>query len=78
MLVRAEQNGCRMTEHIVPACPAGHIDMPFVIEVRGVYDGGLIWECPVCHAKWPRFNEGRLHRAALKVIEEWKNENADV
>ena len=60
-----------MAERIVPACPAGHIDTPFMVEVRGVYDGGLIFECPVCQARWPRFAEGRLHRAALKIIEEW-------
>jgi hypothetical protein len=38
------------------------------IEVRGVFDGILYWECPDCHAKWPRFNMGRLRDQALEYI----------
>lgn len=64
-----------MAEHIVPACPAGHIDMPFGIEVRGVYDGVLLWECPACGTRWPRFNEGRRNQIATEIIKEWEQEN---
>lgn len=42
-------------------------------EVRGVYDGVLIWSCPDCGHLWPRFGEGNLHSKALEVIEAWKN-----
>lgn len=28
------------------------------IEVQGVYDGILVWQCPYCAAMWPRFPDG--------------------
>lgn len=43
-------------------------------DIRGVYDGVLIWGCPDCGHLWPRFPESdRLHTRALQVIAEWKN-----
>lgn len=27
------------------------------IEVRGVYDGVLVWQCPDCAEMWPRFQK---------------------
>lgn len=40
------------------------------IEVRGIYDGVLIWECGVCKHRWPRFNPpGRLYDYAVLMIE---------
>lgn len=50
------------------------------IEVRGVYDGVLIWECPYCDHKWPRFSYeqwGNLHEKALNLIAEWKKEKSN-
>ena len=47
------------------------------IEVRGVYDGVLIWKCEDCNHQWPRFSrEGweRLHVKALEIIENWNKE----
>jgi hypothetical protein len=42
------------------------------VEVRGVYDGILLWECGM-HHRWPRFPEGdRLHNRALKIMDEWE------
>lgn len=44
------------------------------IDVRGAYDGVLIWKCEVCNYMWPRFPEGeRLHDVAVKIIEKWEN-----
>lgn len=51
-------------------CPEGHTE-PIGIEVRGVYDGVLIWQCQVCDALWPRFADGPRHLAALELIEHW-------
>ena len=42
------------------------------IEVRGAYDGVLIWQCPDCEGHWPRFPEGhRLHLTAQDIIAAW-------
>lgn len=45
------------------------------IEVRGVYDGVLIWKCADCNHMWPRFSEEnweRLHKKALETINNWE------
>lgn len=34
-----------------------------MVEVRGVYDGGLYWMCPDCRAPWHRWPEGHYLRA---------------
>lgn len=47
------------------------------IQVRGVYDGILIWQCPFCQYMWPRFSEEfweRLHIKALQIITQWEKE----
>lgn len=41
------------------------------IQVDGVYDGVLIWECRICGHRSPRFKDGRQHDIALRLIEEW-------
>lgn len=41
------------------------------IEVRGVYDGILIWQCQACKKMWPRFTEGPRYLAARDLIEQW-------
>jgi ssDNA-binding Zn-finger/Zn-ribbon topoisomerase 1 len=52
-----------------PTCPKCGYGQPWIVEVRGVYDGGLYWECPSCHHMWPRFPAGtKLHRIALEMI----------
>lgn len=56
-----------------------HWQRRFGIEVRGVYDGILIWKCPDCNHMWPRFpNEAyweRLHKKALYIIDKCNKEN---
>lgn len=32
------------------------------VQVRGVYDGVLYWQCPDCGGKWHRFPEGHYIR----------------
>ena len=53
-----------------------HWQRRFGIEVRGVYDGILIWKCPDCNHMWPRFGKGTtqmLHTKAMEIIEKWEN-----
>lgn len=33
------------------------------VEIRGVYDGVLYWQCPDCGGKWHRWPEGHPYRA---------------
>lgn len=42
-----------------------HYSRAVGIEVRGVYDGVLFWQCPDCHGTWHRFPEDHWlrHRA---------------
>lgn len=52
-----------------PECVKCNNAFPWIVEVRGVYDGGLYWECPACGHMWPRFREGtKMHRIALEHI----------
>jgi hypothetical protein len=32
------------------------------VEIRGVYDGGLFWQCPDCGGRWHRWPEGHYLR----------------
>jgi hypothetical protein len=32
------------------------------MEISGVYDGILFWECPDCKGRWHRFPEGHPYR----------------
>lgn len=41
------------------------------IEVQGTYDGVIFWSCLVCNHYFPRFSEGKLHRRALELIDDW-------
>ena len=49
-------------------------DGAYAVEVRGVYDGALIWQCPECGNMWPRFSEGPLRDKARHVIARWGEE----
>ncbi len=41
------------------------------IEVRGVYDGVLYWQCPDCGFAWQRFDPGtRLANKAVAFIDQ--------
>jgi hypothetical protein len=55
-----------------PNCPACGYGQPWGIDIRGTYDGVLIWECPSCRHQWPRFTQGRWNRQALEIIANWK------
>lgn len=52
-----------------PVCPRCGHDPVASIEIRGVYDGTLIWQCDASHL-WPRFASGRLNTAAQRIIAE--------
>lgn len=36
---------------------------PILVEIRGVYDGALFYECRTCAYRWHRFPEGHWLRA---------------
>jgi len=43
---------------------------PWGVEVRGVYDGVLYWECPACQHAWSRWPEGSpMHKKAVEMID---------
>lgn len=35
----------------------------FMVEIRGLYDGGLFYECPDCGGRWHRWPEAHWLRA---------------
>lgn len=48
------------------------------IEVKGAYDGVLIWKCEKCNHMWPRFSVESwesLHNKAVAIIQNWNKES---
>jgi hypothetical protein len=45
-----------------------------LVEIRGVYDGGLFYMCDTCKAMWHRWgaNAHRLHAQAQEVMDQWE------
>ena len=42
---------------------------PVLVEIQGVYDGGLFYECATCQTRWHRFPEGHwLHARAARYV----------
>jgi hypothetical protein len=42
------------------------------VEIRGIYDGGLFYQCPDCSGTWHRWPEGDpLRIKAQRVMDEW-------
>lgn len=41
-----------------------------MVEVRGVYDGGLYFQCPDCHGAWHRWDSLDMRRKAQPYIDE--------
>jgi Zn-finger nucleic acid-binding protein len=40
------------------------------VEIQGVYDGMLFYQCPDCDGRWHRFPEGDpLHERARKYVD---------
>jgi len=57
------------------SCPCGVEPSPrdFAINVQGVYDGALIYQCYSCNALRPRFNvPSILHDRAVEIIAQWE------
>ena len=53
-----------------------HYKREILMEIRGVYDGGLFWMCPDCGCRWHRWPEGHyLHDLAEKHIHEFTGYN---
>lgn len=46
---------------------------PILVEIRGVYDGGLFYMCDSCKAMWHRWgaNAKHLHAKAQEVMDTW-------
>jgi len=49
--------------------PPTHYSRKVGIEYPGIYDGVLVWSCPDCGYKWPRFAVGALYGAGIRAIE---------
>lgn len=42
----------------------------FGVQIRGVYDGVLFWQCPFCDGRWHRFPVGDYrHTRAIRYVE---------
>lgn len=54
-------------------CGAAPSGKDLGIEVQGVWDGILIWECGSCHKLRPRFEEiDKRWRIATEIIQRWE------
>lgn len=52
---------------------ATHFRREIGVEVQGVYDGVLYWQCPDCEGAWQRFPKGDVrHTAAMPYIDHQK------
>ena len=61
--------GCGADLREKPAPNGGFYVRTIGVEVRGVYDGVLFWQCPDCDHRWHRFPEGdRLRARAAQII----------
>lgn len=48
-----------------------HFGRAIMVEIRGVYDGGLFYQCPDCGGRWHRWPEGHyLRERAERYINE--------
>lgn len=54
-----------------PCCDKRH---PILVEVAGVYDGGLFYMCDNCKAMWHRWGPfaKHLHAKAQEVMDRWE------
>lgn len=52
-----------------------HFRRDILIEVQGVYDGGLLLQCPDCRGYWHRWPKGTPQRAQAEgCLERWSAE----
>lgn len=52
---------------------ATHYRREVGVEVRGVYDGTLYWQCPDCEGAWHRFSKGDArYTAAMPYVDHQK------
>lgn len=73
----AVTDGCTLTA--CPHCRSSLSDgkggcRAILIEIRGVYDGALLWGCPVCDLRWHRWPPGHpLRERAHRHLQRWNN-----
>jgi len=78
-------NGCDLRAEPIPQeyIDAGHYGNSthysrlMGIEIPGVYDGVLIWNCPDCGLCWPAISAqwGYRYDKAIELIAEWTKES---
>lgn len=61
----------------IPGSPGDHYSDIIMVEIQGVYDGGLFYMCPFCDHLWHRWSpeDKRLYAAAdfhMKLWREWR------
>lgn len=50
--------------------PPRYFYRSIMVEIRGVYDGGLFFQCPDCGGRWHRWSVGSdLHTKAQPYVE---------
>lgn len=62
--------GCGADLRQGPAPGGGFYVATIGVEIRGVHDGILFWQCPFCDHQWHRFPPGdpRRQRAAKYMV----------
>jgi len=79
-------NGCDLRADLIPQeyiakgyyeKGATHYSRLLGIEISGVYDGVLIWNCPDCGLYWPAVSEqwGYRYDKAIELIASWTKED---
>lgn len=52
-------------------CPNGHTGSAVMVEIQGVYDGGLFWHCDECEISWHRWADEHMRSRAQPFIDKW-------
>jgi hypothetical protein len=62
----SEQTGVRC--FCLPYGKVTHFGRKIGIEVQGVYDGVLYWQCPDCGGKWHRWDNPEMRQRAERFV----------
>lgn len=58
----------------IPGRPGEYYSKVVMVEIRGVYDGGLFYMCPFCGHTWHRWKpeNGKIYTKAVYWMAMWK------
>lgn len=61
-----------MTDETEPTCPNDPAHKFVGVEIRGVYDGVLFWECPIDGIRFQRWPKGsRQYKQTQELWAKW-------